>query len=137
MLQRRPDALATYPTGDRRDPGQPSAQFMGMISGWTMNYEGLLQAPNMLENTMVKFTAAGVTDAKCTYFFLERYMSAYAVERATLATTVTKGATFPAPLDVGVAALVKSEAATLLIKTNQPVCTGQRQRRDHMWRAVI
>ena len=33
--------------------------------------EGLLQATNMLENTVVKSTTAAVTSAKPTYFFLE------------------------------------------------------------------
>jgi myo-inositol 2-dehydrogenase/D-chiro-inositol 1-dehydrogenase len=45
---------------------------------------GLLQAQNMLENTVVKSTTAGVTSAKPTYFFLERYMPAYAAEWAAL-----------------------------------------------------
>ena len=36
--------------------------------------EGLLQAMNMLENTAVKSTTAGVASAKPTYFFLERDM---------------------------------------------------------------
>ena len=44
--------------------------------------KGLLQAQNMLENTVVKSTTAGVTGAKPTYFFLERYMPAYAAEWA-------------------------------------------------------
>ena len=44
--------------------------------------EGLLQAQNMLENTVVKSTKGGVTGAKPTYFFLERYMPAYAAEWA-------------------------------------------------------
>ena len=39
--------------------------------------DGLLQAQNMLENTVVKSTGQGVISAKPTYFFIERYMPAY------------------------------------------------------------
>lgn len=42
--------------------------------------DGLLQAENMTENTLVKSTRDGVSRAKPTYFFLERYMSAYEAE---------------------------------------------------------
>ncbi len=35
--------------------------------------EGLFHAQNMLENTVVKATTAGVIGTKPTYFFLERY----------------------------------------------------------------
>lgn len=83
--------------------------------------EGLLQAQNMLENTVVKSTTAGVTGAKPTYFFLERYMPAYAAEWAAFVTAVTTGATLPVTLDDGVAALAMAEAATTSAKTGQPV----------------
>lgn len=42
--------------------------------------EGLLSADNVLENTVSKATTAGVTSAKPEFFFLERYMRAYAAE---------------------------------------------------------
>ncbi|MEO1780420.1 MAG: inositol 2-dehydrogenase, partial [Pseudomonadota bacterium] len=48
--------------------------------------EGLLQAQNMLENTVVKSTRDGVTGAKPTYFFLERYMPAYEAEWSAFVT---------------------------------------------------
>jgi myo-inositol 2-dehydrogenase / D-chiro-inositol 1-dehydrogenase len=75
--------------------------------------EGLLQAQNMLENTVVKSTTAGVTGAKPTYFFLERYMPAYRAEWAAFVTAVGEGGPLPVTLADGVAALAMAEAASL------------------------
>ncbi len=83
--------------------------------------DGLLQAQNMLENTVVKSTTAGVTGAKPTYFFLERYMPAYAAEWAAFVAAVTEGTALPVTLEDGVAALAMAEAATRSAKTGQPV----------------
>jgi myo-inositol 2-dehydrogenase/D-chiro-inositol 1-dehydrogenase len=83
--------------------------------------EGLLQAQNMLENTVVKSTTAGVTGAKPTYFFLERYMPAYAAEWAAFVTAVNARSALPVTLDDGVAALAMAEAATQSVMTGQPV----------------
>jgi myo-inositol 2-dehydrogenase/D-chiro-inositol 1-dehydrogenase len=83
--------------------------------------EGLLQAQNMLENTVVKSTTAGVTGAKPTYFFLERYMPAYAAEWAAFVSAVNSGAALPVTLADGVAALAMAEAAALSQKTGTPV----------------
>jgi myo-inositol 2-dehydrogenase/D-chiro-inositol 1-dehydrogenase len=82
---------------------------------------GLLQAQNMLENTVVKSTIAGVTSAKPTYFFLERYMPAYAAEWAAFVTAVASGTSLPVTLDDGVAALAMAEAATQSARTGLPV----------------
>ena len=82
---------------------------------------GLLQAQNMLENTVVKSTADGVTGAKPTYFFLERYMPAYTAEWAVFVDAVNSGKPFPVTLEDGVAALVMAEAATLSAKSGSPV----------------
>ena len=82
---------------------------------------GLLQAQNMLENTVVKSTTAGVTGAKPTYFFLERYMPAYAAEWAAFVNAVNAGDALPVTLADGVAALAMAEAATLSLKTGNPV----------------
>jgi len=82
--------------------------------------EGLLQAQNMLENTVVKSTTAGVTGAKPTYFFLERYMPAYAAEWAAFVAAVTQGAALPVTLADGIAALAMAEAATLSAKSGAP-----------------
>lgn len=83
--------------------------------------EGLLQAQNMLENTLVKSTTAGVTGAKPTYFFLERYMPAYAAEWAAFVTAVTSASALPVTLDDGVAALAMAEAATNSAKAGKPI----------------
>jgi myo-inositol 2-dehydrogenase / D-chiro-inositol 1-dehydrogenase len=83
--------------------------------------EGLLQAQNMLENTVVKSTTAGVTGAKPTYFFLERYMPAYAAEWAAFVTAVVGGTALPVTLADGIAALAMAEAATQSRKTGLPV----------------
>ena len=83
--------------------------------------EGLLQAHNMLENTVVKSTAAGVTSAKPTYFFLERYMSSYAAEWAAFVDAVTGSAPSPVSLEDGIAALTMAEAATRSAQSGKPV----------------
>jgi myo-inositol 2-dehydrogenase / D-chiro-inositol 1-dehydrogenase len=83
--------------------------------------EGLLQAQNMLENTVVKSTTAGVTGAKPTYFFLERYMPAYRAEWAAFVTAVDAGSALPVTLADGVAALAMAEAATLSLRSGGPV----------------
>ncbi len=83
--------------------------------------DGLLQAENMLENTVVKSTAAGVSSAKPTYFFLERYMPAYKAEWAAFVEAVTGGKPLPVTLQDGVAALAMAEAATLSARQGTPV----------------
>lgn len=83
--------------------------------------KGLLQAQNMLENTVVKSGIHGVTGAKPTYFFLERYMQAYKAEWAAFVAAITEGAALPVNLSDGVLALAMAEAATKSAKTGQPV----------------
>ena len=83
--------------------------------------DGLLQAGNMLESTVVKSTTAGVTGAKPTYFFLERYMPAYRAEWAAFVAAVKAGSAFPVTLADGGAALAMAEAATLSLKSGAPV----------------
>lgn len=83
--------------------------------------QGLLQAQNMLENTVVKSTADGVVGAKPTYFFLERYMPAYRVEWAAFVDAVESGSEVPVTLKDGVAALAMAEAATLSARAGKPV----------------
>lgn len=83
--------------------------------------EGLLQAQNMLESTVVKSTTAGVTGAKPTYFFLERYMPAYKAEWSAFVEAVANGAALPVDLADGIAALAMAEAATQSAKSGQPV----------------
>ncbi len=83
--------------------------------------KGLLQAENMLENTVVKSTADGVTGAKPTYFFLERYMQAYTAEWAAFVEAILSGTAVPVTLQDGVAALAMAEAATLSNDKRMPV----------------
>ena len=83
--------------------------------------EGLLQAQNMLENTVVKSTTNGVTGAKPTYFFLERYMPAYAAEWGAFVDALTNGADIPVTLSDGIDTLAMAEAATQSAKTGMPV----------------
>ncbi|WP_068108232.1 inositol 2-dehydrogenase [Tropicimonas marinistellae] len=83
--------------------------------------EGLLQAQNMLENTVVKSTADGVTGAKPTYFFLERYMPAYSAEWNAFVEAVNSGAPMPVTLADGITALAMAEAATRSAQTGSPV----------------
>ena len=78
-------------------------------------------AQNMLENTVVKSTTQGVTGAKPTHFFLERYMPAYAAEWEAFVEAVAGGGAVPVSLDDGVAALTMAEAATRSARTEQPV----------------
>ena len=83
--------------------------------------DGLLQAQNVLESTVVKSNATGVVSAKPTYFFLERYMAAYAIEWAAFVEAVTSGSAMPVTLEDGVAALAMAEAATRSAETGMPV----------------
>jgi myo-inositol 2-dehydrogenase/D-chiro-inositol 1-dehydrogenase len=75
--------------------------------------EGLLQAENIVENSVIKSTEAGVLSAKPKYFFLERYMSAYKAEWDAFIKSIKEKTTVPVTLEDGVAALAMAEAATL------------------------
>jgi myo-inositol 2-dehydrogenase/D-chiro-inositol 1-dehydrogenase len=83
--------------------------------------EGLLSAGNVLENTVSKATQKGVTSAKPEFFFLERYMRAYAAEWDAFVNAVLDGATIPVTLKDGVAALAMAEAATQSAKSGEAV----------------
>ena len=83
--------------------------------------DGLLQANNMLENTVVKATTDGVVSAKPTYFFLERYMLAYKAEWAAFVYAVQTGDEMPITLEDGVQALVMAEAAKQSFDAGRPV----------------
>jgi len=83
--------------------------------------QGLLQAGNMLENTLTKTTTAGATGAKPEYFFLERYMRAYEAEWSAFITSLASGAALPVTLKDGVNALAVAEAATLSYKAGVPI----------------
>lgn len=87
--------------------------------------DGLLQAQNVLENTVVKSTTAGVSSAKPTYFFLERYMPAYKAEWTAFVEAVQGKSDMPVNLHDGVAALAMAEAATRSAQTGQPVVLAE------------
>jgi myo-inositol 2-dehydrogenase/D-chiro-inositol 1-dehydrogenase len=87
--------------------------------------QGLLQAQNMLENTVVKSTDKGVTGAKPTYFFLDRYMAAYAAEWASFVDAVTNGTALPVTLSDGIDALAMAEAATRSAQSAMPVTLAE------------
>ncbi len=73
--------------------------------------DGLLSAGNVLEHTISKSTVAGVMTAKPEFFFLERYMRAYAAEWDAFVHAVMEGSAVPVSLQDGVAALALAEAA--------------------------
>lgn len=83
--------------------------------------DGLLQAQNMLENTVVKSTSQGVISAKPTYFFIERYMPAYKAEWAAFVAAVQEGDDMPVSLQDGVQALAMAEAAQRSFDSSRPV----------------
>ena len=65
--------------------------------------------------------ASGVTSAKPEFFFLERYMRAYASEWSAFVEAVISGSPVPVTLDDGVNALALAEAAAMSAKTGQTV----------------
>ena len=83
--------------------------------------DGLLQAQNMLENTVVKSTGQGVISAKPTYFFIERYMPAYKAEWAAFVAALQEGSDMPVSLQDGVQALAMAEAAQRSFDSSRPV----------------
>ena len=83
--------------------------------------DGLLQANNMLESSVVKSTTDGVVSAKPTYFFLERYMPAYRAEWAAFVEAVKENNPMPVTLEDGVQALAMAEAAKQSLDTGKPV----------------
>lgn len=82
---------------------------------------GLLQAGNVLENTVSKITTDGAISAKPEYFFLERYMRSYEAEWNAFVKAVQTQGALPVTLDDGVNALAVAEAATQSAKTGQTV----------------
>jgi len=83
--------------------------------------EGLLQAENILENSVVKSNNDGVISAKPKYFFLERYLRAYKAEWSAFTKSIKENKTVPVTLRDGVAALAMAEAATQSQNTGKTV----------------
>ena len=76
-----------------------------------MGSEGLLTSNNMLENTVTRATADGVSGAKPVLFFLERYMRAYEAEWNAFVKAVQEKSVMPVTIQDGVNALALAEAA--------------------------
>ena len=83
--------------------------------------EGSLAAENENENTVVKSTTAGVVSAKPVYFFLERYMRAYAIEWSAFVDACVEGRPVPASIQDGVNALALAEAANKSFAEGRPI----------------
>ena len=83
--------------------------------------EGLLQAENIIENSVVKSTNAGVLSAKPKYFFLERYIDAYRAEWNAFVKSINDDEPIPVTLEDGVAALAMAEAATQSQNTEKSI----------------
>lgn len=82
---------------------------------------GMLEAGNVLENTVIRSTAAGITGAKPEHFFLERYMRAYAIEWDRFVAAVLDGKPVPAGISDGVNALAIAEAALASLHSGRSV----------------
>ena len=83
--------------------------------------EGLLQAENIVENSVVKSTSAGVLSAKPKYFFLERYTAAFKAEWDAFVKSIQDHKPVPVTLEDGVAALAMAEAATQSQSTGKSI----------------
>ncbi len=83
--------------------------------------KGLLQAGTCWRTTVVRFDGDGVVSGKPTYFFLERYMPAYAAKMGRLRRRVLDGRPQPVTLADGIAALALAEAATRDARTGETV----------------
>ena len=83
--------------------------------------EGLLQAENIIENSVVKSTKAGIVSAKPKYFFLERYIDAYRAEWDAFVKSINDDEPIPVTLEDGVAALAMAEAATQSQNTGKSI----------------
>jgi len=75
----------------------------------------------MPENSVVKSTVDGVTGAKPTDFFLERYMPSYTAEWAAFVAAIKGETDIPVSLADGVAARAMAEAATQSASLGAPV----------------
>ena len=97
-------------------------QFMDMTGNNCLGPK-IVAGANMLKNTVVKSTTNGVTGAKPTYFFLERYMPAYAAEWGAFVDALINGADILVTLSDGTC-IAMAEVATQSAKTAMPVKLG-------------
>ena len=73
---------------------------------------GMLRAENVLQSTVQKWDASGLSADKPEHFFLERYAAAYKAEWHAFVQAVAAKKPMPVTLADGVAALAAAEAAT-------------------------
>ena len=92
--------------------------------------KGTLEVRNEVENTVVKTTEAGAVAGKPVYFFLERYMRAYAIEWSAFVEAVVDGKPVPATVQDGVNALALAEAANISLKEGRPVAVASEMTGD-------
>lgn len=83
--------------------------------------KGCIEVQNEIENTVVATTEAGRVAAKPVYFFLERYMRAYAIEWSAFVDACVDGKGVPATIQDGVNALALAEAANRSLAEGRPV----------------
>ncbi|SFA80428.1 myo-inositol 2-dehydrogenase [Poseidonocella pacifica] len=83
--------------------------------------KGTLAAENVVENTVVTTTEAGVVSAKPVYFFLERYMRAYEIEWRAFVDAFVGVSPVPASIQDGVNALALAEAAHRSFLEGRPI----------------
>jgi len=83
--------------------------------------QGALAVRNEVENSVEKSTAGGVVSSKPVYFFLERYMRAFAIEWAGFVGSCLDGTPVPASIQDGVNALALAEAANRSLAEGRPV----------------
>lgn len=83
--------------------------------------KGTIEVQNQTENSVVTTTEAGAVSAKPVYFFLERYMRAYAIEWSAFVDACVDGKAVPATIQDGVNALALAEAAARSLAEGRPV----------------
>lgn len=83
--------------------------------------KGMLQVDNVRENNLIETSHTGVNSAKAEYFFLERYMPAYAAEWDHFTQAVLNDTVFLCTAEDGAKALVMAELA------HKALVKGQKQ----------
>ncbi len=82
---------------------------------------GMLQAGNIIENSVASSTAAGTRTAPAQAFFLERYEAAYRAEMSHFVDAVTNGTQLSPSIHDGLQAQRLADAATQSRETGLPV----------------
>ena len=83
--------------------------------------DGLLQASNVLEDTLVKSLSIGIVSSPPKHFFLERYASAFSAQWAAFIESIESNISVPVSISDGIRALEMAEAATKSANTKKSV----------------